>query len=102
MDVLRRINKIRIDRNWSVYRLSVESGIPQSTLTNMFNRETTPSINTLQLICNAFGMTLSEFFLEIEENDRTDMETVFLREMNKLSENDRRLVFELMRRLNEK
>ena len=40
--------------------------------------------------------------LEIEENDRTDMETVFLREMNKLSENDRRLVFELMRRLNEK
>ena len=36
MDVLKKINKLRIDRNWSVYRLSVESGVSQSTLTNMF------------------------------------------------------------------
>ena len=64
MDVLKKINKMRIERNWSVYRLSVESGISQSTLTNMFNRETLPSITTLDCICTAFGITLSEFFLE--------------------------------------
>ena len=67
MDVLKKINKLRIDRNWSVYRLSVESGISQSTLTNMFNRETLPSITTLECLCTAFGMTMSEFFLEREE-----------------------------------
>ena len=62
MDVLKKINKLRIDRKWSVYRLSVESGISQSTLTNMFNRETLPSITTLECICHAFGITMSEFF----------------------------------------
>ena len=64
MDVLKKINTLRLQRNWSVYRLSVESGIPQSTLTNMFNRETLPSITTLECICNAFHITMSDFFLE--------------------------------------
>lgn len=64
MDVLKRINQLRLDRNWSVYRLCVESGLPQSTITNMFNRETLPSIVTLQAICHAFGITMSEFFQE--------------------------------------
>ena len=64
MDILKKINQLRINRNWSVYRLSVEAGLPQSTITNMFNRETLPSIVTLQSICNAFGITLSEFFEE--------------------------------------
>ena len=64
MDILRKINKMRLDRDWSVYRLSVESDVPQSTITNMFNRETLPSINTLASICHAFGISLSEFFAE--------------------------------------
>lgn len=66
MDILRKINKMRLDRNWSIYRLSVESDVPQSTLTNMFNRETLPSITTLESICNAFDVSLSEFFKEDE------------------------------------
>ena len=64
MDILKKINKMRLDRDWSIYRLSVESDVPQSTLTNMFNRETLPSITTLASICNAFGISLSEFFKE--------------------------------------
>ena len=64
MDVLKKINRLRLERNWSIYRLSIESGIPQSTLSNMFNRETLPSITTLECICAAFGITMSEFFLE--------------------------------------
>ena len=62
MDVLKKINKLRLDRKWSVYRLSLASGISQSTLTNMFNRETLPSITTLECLCDAFGITMSEFF----------------------------------------
>jgi transcriptional regulator with XRE-family HTH domain len=64
MDILKKINQLRIERNWSIYRLSVESGISQSTLNNMFNRETLPSITTLECICSAYGITLSEFFKE--------------------------------------
>lgn len=67
MDILKKINKMRIDRGWSIYRLSTESGVSQSTLTNMFNRETLPSITTLESICAAFGISMSDFFLETNE-----------------------------------
>ena len=78
MDILKRINKMRLDRGWSVYRLSVESGIPQSTLTNMFNRETLPSITTLECLCYAFGISLSTFFAEPDEHKADDSEQEFL------------------------
>ena len=74
MDILRKINKMRLDRNWSIYRLSVESDVPQSTLTNMFNRETLPSITTLESICGAFKISLSDFFIEEEKQMNEDNE----------------------------
>ena len=67
MDALRKINRMRLERGWTVYRLSEESEVPQSTLVNMFNRETQPSIATLEAICKGFGITLAEFFTEGEE-----------------------------------
>lgn len=99
MDVLKKINKMRLDRDWSIYRLSLESGIPQSTLTNMFNRETLPSITTLQLICDAFGVTLSEFFYEDAPKGGRD-DGAMLKEFSRLDEKDRKLIWDLMERLN--
>lgn len=62
MNTLERIKGLLSDRNWSVYKLSKVSGISQSTLSNMFNRNNDPSISTLEDICRAFGITLSQFF----------------------------------------
>ena len=79
MDILKKINKMRIDRGWSIYRLSTESGVSQSTLTNMFNRETLPSITTLECISSAFGITMSEFFLdEFDEKNCDELELLAL------------------------
>jgi len=33
---------------------------------NIYRRNTTPSIETLEIICNAFGITLSQFFAETD------------------------------------
>lgn len=54
------------ERGWSTYKLAYESGLTQSTLSNMFARGTCPTIETLQMICDAFGISLSEFFEEDE------------------------------------
>ena len=62
MNTLERIKKLLNDRDWSMYKLSKMSGISQSTLSNMFNRNNDPSISTLEDICKAFGITLSQFF----------------------------------------
>ncbi len=62
MNTLKIIRKLLDDRNWSMYKLSKFSGVSQSTLSNMFSRNNDPSISTLEHICKAFGITLSEFF----------------------------------------
>ncbi|MEG1814125.1 MAG: helix-turn-helix transcriptional regulator, partial [Clostridia bacterium] len=43
-----------------------EAGLSQSTVANIFNRNTTPSIATLEAICEGFGITLGQFFSEGE------------------------------------
>ena len=100
MDILRKINKMRLDRNWSIYRLSVESDIPQSTLTNMFNRETLPSITTLASICKAFDISLSDFFTEKPEYEEyTDSEKELLDMFNSVSREARESILCLLREI---
>ena len=100
MNVLKRINQLRIERNWSVYRLSVESGIPQSTITNMFNRETLPSITTLELICQAFGISMSEFFSEPTDDKQPIVRDIeIIDAFRKLDDDAKRLVLDLMKEL---
>ncbi len=100
MDTLRKINRMRLERGWSVYRLSVESDLPQSTLINMFNRETQPSIATLEAICKGFGITLAEFFTEAEEEQN---EVISERELTEvfygLPKESQKLVCRLMKEL---
>ncbi len=66
MDSIAKIEKLRKERGWTVYKLSLESGVTQSTLATMYQRNTPPKIETLQAICEAFGMTLAQFFMEEE------------------------------------
>ena len=64
MDVIAKLNKLRLERNLSVYRLAELTGINQSTLANTFSRGTIPSIGTLEALCNVMGITMSQFFAE--------------------------------------
>lgn len=66
MDIIDKIEELRKQRNWTIYRLSLESGIPQTTLATMKTRNTPVKIDALQSICEAFGITLAQFFLEDE------------------------------------
>ena len=64
MDAKQRIRELLTELNWSEYRLAIESGLSQSTVANIFNRNTTPSVATLEMICKGFGITLAQFFAE--------------------------------------
>ncbi len=66
MDIHKRLRQLMADRGWSEYRLSKECGLSESTLANIFRRGTVPSVATLQMICSAFGITLSQFFADNE------------------------------------
>ncbi len=66
MDTHERLRQLLAERGWSVYRLAVKCGLSESTLANIFKRNTVPSVATLESICNGFGITLSQFFAENE------------------------------------
>lgn len=64
MDVLEKITTLRLGRHWSEYQLAEHSGLTQSTISSWYHKNLIPSIPSLERICDAFGITLSQFFLE--------------------------------------
>ncbi len=64
MDVLDRILALREAKGWTEYKLSVESGIPQSTISSWFRKGVQPSVHSLEAICSACGITMAQFFAE--------------------------------------
>ena len=67
-DVIQHIQDLCRERDWSYYRLAKESDIPYSTLNNMISRTNIPTIPTLQKLCDGFGITLADFFLDQPEH----------------------------------
>lgn len=92
IDILKRINDLRKARGWTVYKLAEESMVAQSTISNMFTRKTLPSLYTLNQICEAFGITMSEFF---DDSAPLSDETRVLSLFRSLSEKDRKTVLAL-------
>lgn len=70
-EVNERIRELCRERSWTVYRLAKESGITYFTLSTMLNQDNTPTLPTLTKLCEAFGITLSQFF-----DDRTKSRAV--------------------------
>ena len=66
MDVLARLRMLLNAHGWSEYRLAQKAGLSESTIANIFRRNASPSIPTLEAICAGFGITLSQFFAENE------------------------------------
>lgn len=64
MDILDKITQLRLERGWSEYQLSEKSGLTQSTISSWYRKNMLPTIPSLSKICDAFGISLSQFFLE--------------------------------------
>ena len=64
MDIVKKIDEIRIKRGWTFYKLSQESGLSQQTFTKWMEGTTIPTIPALKSVCDAFGITLANFFSE--------------------------------------
>ena len=65
-DILAAITSYREARGWSEYQLAERSGLPQSTISSWYRKNMIPTIPSLEKICAAFGITLSQLFAEGE------------------------------------
>ena len=61
--IRKRILNLIEERNLTINKVSTSSGLPHTTLLSFMNKEThNPRIATLLHICEAFGISLTEFF----------------------------------------
>ncbi len=102
MDVKARLQQLMDEREWTIYRIAKEAGIPWSTVRNMFKRNTEPSVQTLECLCNGMGMTLSQFFDEDNSMGLSPEQAKLLQEWSRLREKDKRLISELIDSLNDR
>lgn len=96
MEVLEKIDILRKDRGWSINYLAMESELTQSTLNNLYRRHTEPKISTLRSICNAFGVSLSEFFKDEDENNEEDE---LIQKVKSLSEINKKALLQLLKHI---
>ena len=96
MDAKARIRELMAERKWSEYRLAIASGLSQSTVANIFNRNTTPSVATLESICAGFGITLAQFFAEGDMVELTEEQKEMFAAWSSLSKDQKDVLRQLI------
>ena len=99
MDTNERIRQLMSERKWTEYRLAKESGLSQSTIANLFKRNTVPSIPTLEAICSGFGITLAQFFCEGNMVELSDEQHELFEKWISLSGEQKRVLLELIKNM---
>ena len=98
IDVLKRIEELKNLHGWSEYNLAEKSTLAQSTISSWYRQNMLPSISSLEKICNAFDISLSEFFAE--DNDAiypTDQQRELLKAFSLLSPNQKDLLIKFLK-----
>ena len=64
MDIKERIIALADQRGWTEEDLARESKLTLATISLIYKGSITPSFSTMKMLCDAFGITLSQFFYE--------------------------------------
>lgn len=102
-DVLSAITEYRLERGWSEYQLAERSGLPQSTISSWYRKDIVPTVPSLEKICDAFGITLSQLFATNGNPvTLTARQKELLERWDRLDEEQQIIVFQLIDNMNSK
>ena len=100
IDVLDRITYYRKLKNWTEYQLAEHSGLTQSTISAWYRKNLYPTIASLEKICTAFGITLSQFFAtETDSFALTNTQKELMVEISHFSEEQQLALLEFFKKL---
>lgn len=94
-NVLGKITVLRESRGWSTYYLAKLSGIPQSTIATWYQKNLCPPIDKLEILCDTFGVTLSDFFQSAEQ-PLTDEQYELIQKWNLLSVTEKNAILSVI------
>lgn len=91
--IANRINELCEKQNISKYQLAKQSGMSESSISNLVNRKSDPQCTTIHRICKGLGITMSQFFSITEEKcDLSPEQIYFLELWESLSREQKQLV----------
>ncbi|MCI8730872.1 MAG: helix-turn-helix domain-containing protein [Lachnospiraceae bacterium] len=100
IDVLERITSYRQKKGWTEYQLAERSGLTQSTISSWYRKNIVPTIPSLEKVCTALGITLSQFFATDEDSfSLTDTQKELLQEAARLTEQQQKSLIDFFRTL---
>lgn len=96
-DILAKITAYRNERNWTEYQLADKSGLPQSTISSWYRKNIVPTVPSLEKICCAFGITLSQLFADNQSPvSLTDAQQKLLERWSRLRKDQQEVIFLLI------
>ena len=99
-DILETITEYRERKGWTEYQLSERSGLPQSTISSWYRRKIIPSVPSLEKICFAFGITMSQLFAEEEDLVfLSPSQRTLLEYWARLNEEQKEIIFSLIKKM---
>ena len=99
-DILSTIAAYRQARGWTEYQLSERSGLPQSTISSWYRKNMVPTVPSLEKICDAFGITLSQLFAGDDTPiTLTAKQKEILQRWDRLNEEQQEVIFQLIHKM---
>lgn len=95
-DIRDKITKLRIERNLSEYKLSLELGQSQSYIQNITSGRASPSMRGFLNICEHLGIQPSEFF---EDPIPSVLERQLREEMRELTDEDKEHLLYIVKKM---
>ncbi len=91
-DIGKKIKTMREDRGWAQNRLSILAGVSASYIRDLEKGLKCPTVEILDGICFAFGITLADFFTPKKED-------AFIDKVSSLTDSQKRLLNEFLNSL---
>jgi transcriptional regulator with XRE-family HTH domain len=100
-NVAERIEELRKERGWTIYKLSNETGLTQQAIHSWYNTNklSVPSVATIEILCESFGIALADFFVEKFTVEVTPQVKLLCDNWRMLSHDERKTVDTLIKKL---
>ena len=81
---------MRKQKGWSLSKLATQAGLTTTTVYNWYNdKNATPSRDSIEDVCVAFGVSVAEFYADVEMDNLTEKEIRLLELFRKIPEKER-------------
>lgn len=96
--IYKRVDQMRLDRGWSIYRLAELAGLSENSIYSWRDKNTMPKLNLIESIAEAFGVSPIVLLINNEETRAIGEEQRELIDLwNSLRKDQKKSMLELLR-----